>query len=230
MHYLPAGSSSPSTQGVRLPVRRESVSQYAASPSPSTQGVRLPVRRESVSQYAGSRLPVRSESVSQYAASPSPSTQGVRLPVRRESVSSTQESVLPVRSESVSQYAASPSPSTQGVRLPVRSTHRQRLQVTDNSCFRPDVVRVADGRRYISPWSQTDAVRLSHSARSIVSADPIKDPTMSVCTRCGGTQFWCLLDIVPIKNEKGEVVLYLVSHKDISDKKRDQDPEHGPET
>ncbi|KAI9519061.1 Potassium voltage-gated channel sub H member 3 [Dissostichus eleginoides] len=45
-----------------------------------------------------------------------------------------------------------------------------------------------------------------------------------------GTQFWCLLDIVPIKNEKGEVVLYLVSHKDISDKKRDQDPEHGPET
>ncbi|KAJ4919739.1 hypothetical protein JOQ06_021469, partial [Pogonophryne albipinna] len=44
------------------------------------------------------------------------------------------------------------------------------------------------------------------------------------------TQFWCLLDIVPIKNEKGEVVLYLVSHKDISDKKRDQDPEHGPET
>ncbi|KAI9519047.1 Potassium voltage-gated channel sub H member 3 [Dissostichus eleginoides] len=46
----------------------------------------------------------------------------------------------------------------------------------------------------------------------------------------GRTQFWCLLDIVPIKNEKGEVVLYLVSHKDISDKKRDQDPEHGPET
>ncbi|XP_067371065.1 potassium voltage-gated channel subfamily H member 8 isoform X2 [Channa argus] len=45
-----------------------------------------------------------------------------------------------------------------------------------------------------------------------------------------GTQFWCLLDIVPIKNEKGEVVLFLVSHKDISDKKKDQDPELGPET
>ncbi|XP_047456684.1 potassium voltage-gated channel subfamily H member 8 isoform X2 [Mugil cephalus] len=45
-----------------------------------------------------------------------------------------------------------------------------------------------------------------------------------------GTQFWCLLDIVPIKNEKGEVVLFLVSHKDISDKKKDQDPEHGPDT
>ncbi|XP_059198181.1 potassium voltage-gated channel subfamily H member 8 [Centropristis striata] len=45
-----------------------------------------------------------------------------------------------------------------------------------------------------------------------------------------GTQFWCLLDIVPIKNEKGEVVLFLVSHKDITDKKKDQDPENGPET
>ncbi|KAJ8012653.1 hypothetical protein DPEC_G00045130 [Dallia pectoralis] len=46
----------------------------------------------------------------------------------------------------------------------------------------------------------------------------------------GGTQFWCLLDIVPIKNEKGEVVLFLVSHKDITDNKRNQDPEQGPET
>jgi PAS domain-containing protein len=45
-----------------------------------------------------------------------------------------------------------------------------------------------------------------------------------------GTQFWCLLDIVPIKNEKGEVVLFLVSHKDITDNKKDQDPEQGPET
>lgn len=45
-----------------------------------------------------------------------------------------------------------------------------------------------------------------------------------------GTQFWCLLDIVPIKNEKSEVVLFLVSHKDITDKKKDQDPEQGPET
>ncbi|KAJ8396321.1 hypothetical protein AAFF_G00018980 [Aldrovandia affinis] len=41
----------------------------------------------------------------------------------------------------------------------------------------------------------------------------------------GGTQFWCLLDIVPIKNEKGEVVLFLVSHKDITDNKKDQDTE-----
>uniref|UniRef100_A0AAY4CX24 Voltage-gated delayed rectifier potassium channel KCNH4 n=1 Tax=Denticeps clupeoides TaxID=299321 RepID=A0AAY4CX24_9TELE len=35
--------------------------------------------------------------------------------------------------------------------------------------------------------------------------------------RKNGNPFWCLLDIVPIKNEKGEVVLYLFSYKDISD-------------
>lgn len=32
-----------------------------------------------------------------------------------------------------------------------------------------------------------------------------------------GTSFWCMLDIVPIKNEKGEVVLFLFSFKDITD-------------
>ncbi|XP_078450277.1 voltage-gated delayed rectifier potassium channel KCNH8-like [Lampetra planeri] len=35
-----------------------------------------------------------------------------------------------------------------------------------------------------------------------------------------GVSFWCLLDIVPIKNEKREVVLYLASFKDISESKR----------
>ncbi|KAK3083375.1 hypothetical protein FSP39_021037 [Pinctada imbricata] len=34
-------------------------------------------------------------------------------------------------------------------------------------------------------------------------------------SKTGGT-FWCLLDIVPIKNEKSQVVLFLVSHKDIT--------------
>ncbi|KAM3859998.1 voltage-gated delayed rectifier potassium channel KCNH4 [Diretmus argenteus] len=32
-----------------------------------------------------------------------------------------------------------------------------------------------------------------------------------------GTAFWCLLDIVPINNEKGEMVLFLFSFKDITD-------------
>ena len=35
---------------------------------------------------------------------------------------------------------------------------------------------------------------------------------------------------MPIKNEKGEVVLFLVSHKDITDNKKDQDEEQCPET
>ncbi|XP_018909518.1 voltage-gated delayed rectifier potassium channel KCNH8 isoform X2 [Bemisia tabaci] len=37
-----------------------------------------------------------------------------------------------------------------------------------------------------------------------------------------GSPFWCLLDIVPIKNEKREVVLFLASHKDITKTKMAQ--------
>ncbi|KAG7457488.1 hypothetical protein MATL_G00227710 [Megalops atlanticus] len=37
--------------------------------------------------------------------------------------------------------------------------------------------------------------------------------------------FWCLLDIVPIKNEKGDVVLFLASFKDITDTKVKAIPE-----
>ncbi|XP_025047153.1 LOW QUALITY PROTEIN: potassium voltage-gated channel subfamily H member 3 [Alligator sinensis] len=40
-----------------------------------------------------------------------------------------------------------------------------------------------------------------------------------VLYRKGGVPFWCLLDVVPIKNEKGEVALFLVSHKDITEAK-----------
>lgn len=45
---------------------------------------------------------------------------------------------------------------------------------------------------------------------------PILDHTIHFPT---GTPFWCLLDIVPIKNEKREVVLFLASHKDITNTK-----------
>ena len=34
--------------------------------------------------------------------------------------------------------------------------------------------------------------------------------------------FWCLLDVVPIKNEKREVVLFLASHKDITHSKMEE--------
>ncbi|KAK2833172.1 hypothetical protein Q5P01_017061 [Channa striata] len=35
--------------------------------------------------------------------------------------------------------------------------------------------------------------------------------------RKNGNPFWCLLNVVPIKNEKGEVVLFLLSFKDVSE-------------
>uniref|UniRef100_A0A3Q2Q679 Voltage-gated delayed rectifier potassium channel KCNH4 n=1 Tax=Fundulus heteroclitus TaxID=8078 RepID=A0A3Q2Q679_FUNHE len=43
--------------------------------------------------------------------------------------------------------------------------------------------------------------------------------TEIVLYKKSGKAFWCLLDIVPIKNEKSEVVLFLVSHKDITENK-----------
>lgn len=45
---------------------------------------------------------------------------------------------------------------------------------------------------------------------------------LSICIRLEqitGSPFWCLLDIVPIKNEKREVVLFLASHKDVTNTK-----------
>lgn len=39
-----------------------------------------------------------------------------------------------------------------------------------------------------------------------------------------GNRFWCLLDIVPIKNENGEVVFFLLSFKDLSDTYRKNHP------
>ncbi|XP_050021038.1 potassium voltage-gated channel subfamily H member 8 [Alexandromys fortis] len=41
-----------------------------------------------------------------------------------------------------------------------------------------------------------------------------------------GSPFWCLLDIVPIKNEKGDVVLFLASFKDITDTKLTGGPDN----
>ncbi|XP_040844509.1 potassium voltage-gated channel subfamily H member 3 [Ochotona curzoniae] len=48
--------------------------------------------------------------------------------------------------------------------------------------------------------------------------------------RKSGLPFWCLLDVIPIKNEKGEVALFLVSHKDISDTKTRGGPDNWKET
>lgn len=47
---------------------------------------------------------------------------------------------------------------------------------------------------------------------------------------CPGLPFWCLLDVIPIKNEKGEVALFLVSHKDISETKNRGGPDNWKES
>nr|AIQ80464.1 ELK [Nematostella vectensis] len=44
--------------------------------------------------------------------------------------------------------------------------------------------------------------------------------------RKNGSHFFCLLDIVPIKNEKGTVVLFLVSHKDVTKRKQSGEATH----
>ncbi|KAM4882483.1 voltage-gated inwardly rectifying potassium channel KCNH3 isoform 5-T5 [Thomomys bottae] len=48
--------------------------------------------------------------------------------------------------------------------------------------------------------------------------------------RKSGLPFWCLLDVIPIKNEKGEVALFLVSHKDITETKNRGGPDKWKET
>ena len=47
------------------------------------------------------------------------------------------------------------------------------------------------------------------------------------CSRAPAVMFRCLLDIVPIKNEKGDVVLFLASFKDITDTKSSKAPAEG---
>ncbi|KAK7506782.1 hypothetical protein BaRGS_00002257, partial [Batillaria attramentaria] len=51
--------------------------------------------------------------------------------------------------------------------------------------------------------------------------------TELVLYKKNGNPFWCLMDIVPIKNEKRQVVLFLVSHKDITREKASTTPDIG---
>ena len=68
--------------------------------------------------------------------------------------------------------------------------------------------------------SQVVLIRVSHKV--IFADNNVKfslTNQMSLNLYIPGDCFKCLLDIVPIKNEKSQVVLILVSHKDISDDK-----------
>lgn len=59
------------------------------------------------------------------------------------------------------------------------------------------------------------------TCKSILSQirNAIKDLIRAFLFSLAAVLFWCLLDIVPIKNEKGDVVLFLASFKDITDTK-----------
>lgn len=49
-------------------------------------------------------------------------------------------------------------------------------------------------------------------------------PSLSSPLPRPGAAFWCLLDIMPIRNEKGEVVLFLFSFKDITESRGKSHP------
>ncbi|CAH1249231.1 KCNH8 [Branchiostoma lanceolatum] len=62
--------------------------------------------------------------------------------------------------------------------------------------------------------NETSEIQISQIENALEEKDEFKTEVMFY--KKNGTPFWCLLDIVPIKNEKGEVVLFLASHKDIT--------------
>ena len=55
-------------------------------------------------------------------------------------------------------------------------------------------------------------LRLFASLAKLPSPSKFDEKFVCACRKHAGS-FWCLLDIVPIKNEKGDVVLFLASHK-----------------
>ncbi|KAM9328449.1 voltage-gated delayed rectifier potassium channel KCNH8-like [Pholidichthys leucotaenia] len=73
--------------------------------------------------------------------------------------------------------------------------------------------------------SETSNVLTSQMQKALDERREFK--TEVILYKKNGSKFWCLLDIVPIKNEKSEVVLFLVSHKDITENK---DEDHGNES
>uniref|UniRef100_A0A8C3J7Q0 Voltage-gated delayed rectifier potassium channel KCNH4 n=1 Tax=Calidris pygmaea TaxID=425635 RepID=A0A8C3J7Q0_9CHAR len=94
------------------------------------------------------------------------------------------------------------------------------------------IVYCSDGFCDLTGFARTEVMQKNCSCRFLYGAET-SEPVLQriekvldgrqeyqteVCFyKKGGTAFWCLLDIVPIKNEKGEVVLFLFSFKDITE-------------
>ncbi|KAM4623472.1 voltage-gated delayed rectifier potassium channel KCNH4-like [Polymixia lowei] len=94
------------------------------------------------------------------------------------------------------------------------------------------IVYCSDGFCELTGFTRTEVMQKNCSCRFLYGADTSEHVAQQMekalegreeyqaevhFYRKNGTAFWCLLDIVPIKNEKGEMVLFLFSFKDITD-------------
>uniref|UniRef100_A0A8B9F5V8 Voltage-gated delayed rectifier potassium channel KCNH4 n=1 Tax=Amazona collaria TaxID=241587 RepID=A0A8B9F5V8_9PSIT len=93
------------------------------------------------------------------------------------------------------------------------------------------IVYCSDGFCDLTGFARTEVMQKNCSCRFLYGAET-SEPVLQriekvldgrqeyqteVCFYKKGAAFWCLLDIMPIKNEKGEVVLFLFSFKDITE-------------
>ncbi|XP_019938299.2 voltage-gated delayed rectifier potassium channel KCNH4 [Paralichthys olivaceus] len=94
------------------------------------------------------------------------------------------------------------------------------------------IVYCSDGFCDLTGFTRTEVMQKNCSCRFLYGADTSEHVAQQMekalegreeyqaevhFYRKNGAAFWCLLDIVPIKNEKGEMVLFLFSFKDITD-------------
>ncbi|XP_042333296.1 potassium voltage-gated channel subfamily H member 8 isoform X2 [Sceloporus undulatus] len=96
------------------------------------------------------------------------------------------------------------------------------------------IVYCSDGFCELSGFARTEVMQKSCSCKFLYGAETNEQMILQIeksleekiefkgeimFYKKNGSSFWCLLDIVPIKNEKGDVVLFLASFKDITDTK-----------
>ncbi|KAI6072477.1 Potassium voltage-gated channel subfamily H member 4 isoform X3 [Aix galericulata] len=101
------------------------------------------------------------------------------------------------------------------------------------------IVYCSDGFCELTGFARTEVMQQKCSCRFLCGADTSEavlqrvekvldskeECQAEVCFyKKGGAAFWCLLDIVPIRNEKGEVVLFLFSFKDITESRGKSQP------
>jgi len=96
------------------------------------------------------------------------------------------------------------------------------------------IVYCSDGFCQLTGYTRSEVMRKSCCCKFLFGIDTEKDVVYKlmkalqtqaemkaevILYKKNGAPFWCLLDLMPIKNENAEVVLFLVSHKDITKSK-----------